>query len=70
MYWASLPCKRLSRPGQVYQRPEWNVVTSPNFDLGNNNQQGLTVISTNAVWAVGEYANSSNVNRTLIEHFC
>ncbi len=54
----------------MYQRPEWNVVTSPNFDLGNNNQQGLTVISTNAVWAVGEYANSSNVNRTLIEHFC
>ena len=49
---------------------KWSIVPSPNFDLGNNYLTGLTVVSTNDVWAVGGYANSGNINRTLIEHCC
>jgi len=49
---------------------KWRIVPSPNFDLRNNYLTGLTVVSTNDVWAVGGYANSGNINRTLIEHCC
>ena len=49
---------------------QWSIVPGPNVGLGDNLLRGLTVISTNDVWAVGEYANSSNINRTLIEHCC
>ncbi len=55
---------------QHWDGSKWSIVPSPNFDLGNNILQGLTVISTNDVWAVGLYANSGNINRTLIEHCC
>ena len=55
---------------QHWDGSKWRIVPSPNFDLGNNILQGLTVISTNDVWAVGEYANSGNINGTLIEHCC
>ena len=55
---------------QHWDGSKWKIVPSPNFDLGNNILQGLTVISTNDVWAVGEYANSGNIFRTLIQHCC
>jgi hypothetical protein len=55
---------------QHFDGSKWSIVPSPNFDLGNNILQGLTVISTNDVWAVGEYDNSGNIFRTLIQHCC
>src|SRR6266702_849258 len=55
---------------QHWDGSKWSIVPSPNFDLGNNILQGLTVISTNDVWAVGEYDNSGNIFRTLIQHCC
>jgi hypothetical protein len=55
---------------QHWDGSKWSIVPSPNSGLGNNILQGLTVISTNDVWAVGEYDNSGNINRTLIEHCC
>jgi hypothetical protein len=55
---------------QHWDGSKWRIVSSPNSDLGSNIIQGLTVVSANEVWAVGEYSNSSNVNRTLIEHCC
>ncbi len=55
---------------QHWDGTQWSIVPSPNVGLGNNILQGLTVISTNDVWAVGAYANSSNINRTLILHCC
>ena len=55
---------------QHWDGTQWSIIPSPNVDLGNNILQGLTVISSNDVWAVGEYTNSGNINRTLIEHCC
>ena len=55
---------------QHWDGSKWSIVPSPNFDLGNNILQGLTVVSTNDVWAVGEYNNSGNISRTLIQHCC
>jgi len=55
---------------QHWDGSKWKIVPSPNFDLGNNILRGLTVISTNDVWAVGGYTNSGNISRTLIEHCC
>jgi hypothetical protein len=55
---------------QHWDGTQWGIVHSPNVDLGNNLLQGLTAISTNDVWAVGDYANSGNINRTLFEHCC
>ena len=55
---------------QHWDGSKWSIVPSPNFDLGNNYLQGLTVISTNDVWAVGAYNNSGNISRTLIQHCC
>jgi hypothetical protein len=55
---------------QRWDGSKWSIVPSPNSDLGNNILQGLTVISANDVWAVGEYDNSSNIFRTLIQHCC
>jgi hypothetical protein len=49
---------------------KWSIVPSPNFGQGTNYLTGLTVVTTNDVWAVGGFANSSNINRTLIEHCC
>jgi hypothetical protein len=55
---------------QHWDGSKWSIISSPNVNLGDNLLQGLTVISTNDVWAVGDYTNSSNINRTLIEHCC
>jgi hypothetical protein len=55
---------------QHWDGSQWSIISSPNVNLGDNLLQGLTVISTNDVWAVGDYTNSSNINRTLIEHCC
>jgi hypothetical protein len=55
---------------QHWDGSKWSIISSPNVNLGDNLLQGLTVISSNDVWAVGDYTNSSNINRTLIEHCC
>jgi hypothetical protein len=55
---------------QHWDGSKWSVVPSPNVGPGNNILQGLTMISANDVWAVGEYDNSSSIFRTLIQHCC
>jgi hypothetical protein len=55
---------------QHWDGSKWSIVPSPNVGPANNILQGLTVISANDVWAVGEYDNSSSIFRTLIQHCC
>jgi hypothetical protein len=46
----------------------WKVVASPN--TGTSDQlNGIAAISTNDVWAVGDFINNSNIEQTLIEHW-
>ncbi|MEO5952374.1 MAG: hypothetical protein ABIQ44_07910, partial [Chloroflexia bacterium] len=46
---------------------EWSIVPSPNQEA-ENNLSAVAIISSNNVWAVGNYASSKDDNRTLIEH--
>jgi hypothetical protein len=55
---------------QHWNGSKWSIVPSPNLGKGNNVLQGLAKVSAEDVWAVGAYMNSSNINRTLIEHCC
>lgn len=45
---------------------QWSVVPSPNIANTNNNLYAVTAVSSNDVWAVGNYQNA---NFTLIEHW-
>ncbi len=48
----------------------WSVVASPNASSGLNQLYSVAAVSTNDVWAVGEYFNtSSDITETLIEHW-
>lgn len=50
----------------------WNVVSSPNGngnDASNNSLLGVSVVSANDVWAVGNYTDPSFNYLTLIEHW-
>ena len=50
----------------------WSVVTSPNASAQNNLLAGVTAISANDVWAVGDFQTSSGagtVFQTLTEHW-
>jgi len=55
---------------QHWSGSKWRIVPSPNVGIRSNVLQGLAMVSANDVWAVGEYMNSSNVNRTLTENCC
>lgn len=48
----------------------WVIVSSPN-PAGNQYAEltGVTCISAGDCWTVGAYVNSSNVEKTLVEHF-
>lgn len=48
----------------------WSGVPSPNASSGLNQLYSVAAVSTNDVWAVGEYLNNSNGNtEILIEHW-
>jgi len=48
----------------------WSIVSSPDVGTGYNFLNGVTVVSTNDVWAVGYYANTkTNKLQTLTEHW-
>jgi hypothetical protein len=44
----------------------WSIVASPNAGTSNNNLNGIAVVSSSDVWAVGSYGS---VMHTLIEHW-
>jgi hypothetical protein len=46
----------------------WSVVPSPNVGVGPNFLNGVTALSSNNVWAVGDYINGTT-QKTLIEHW-
>ncbi len=48
---------------------QWSVVSSPNPSAFRNVLNGVTAISTNDVWAVGEFNNARDIPQTLIEHW-
>jgi hypothetical protein len=45
---------------------QWSIVPSPNIGLGDNWLWGVSALSANDVWAVGEYDEIGGGNRTLI----
>ncbi len=47
----------------------WSIV--PNPDLGSSRSEliGITAISANDVWAVGDYTNANGPGQTLVEHW-
>jgi hypothetical protein len=49
----------------------WSIVPSPNLPLRGNSLEGVAVVNTNDIWAVGySYDNGSPfTNQTLIEHW-
>ena len=47
----------------------WKVVSSPNPGSGGNYLSGAAAVSTNNVWAVGDYTTSTGIIQTLIEHW-
>ena len=47
----------------------WKVVSSPNPGSGGNYLNGVAAVSTNNVWAVGDYLTGSAIARTLIEYW-
>lgn len=47
----------------------WSVVSSPNPGSSNNLLYGVTALSANNVWAVGQFLNSEGPSRALIEHW-
>jgi hypothetical protein len=46
----------------------WSIVPSPNVGSGPNELKGVAVVSTNDVWAVGNYYNGATY-QTLLEHW-
>ncbi len=47
----------------------WSIV--PNPDLGSSRSEliGITAVSANDVWAVGDYTNANGPGQTLVEHW-
>jgi hypothetical protein len=48
---------------------QWSVVASPNGSINSNFLFGVTAVSSNDVWAVGEFNNASGFFQTLTEHW-
>jgi len=53
---------------QHWDGSRWSLVRSPNLTNGYNLLNGVAVIASNNVWAVGQAANGSTYS-TLIEHW-
>jgi len=47
----------------------WVIVNSPSPGPQSNFLQGVSAVSENDVWAVGDFVDSSNTEQTLIEHW-
>jgi hypothetical protein len=47
----------------------WVIVPSPNGDVGDNYLDGVAVISSNDVWAVGRSSTEAGVHHTLTMHW-
>jgi hypothetical protein len=48
---------------------QWNLVPSPNVGDGDNALRGISVVSANDVWAVGEYSTPQVTTKALILHW-
>ena len=49
--------------------PYWSVVPSPNQGTADNRLGGITAVSANDVWAVGQYYVVDGSGRTLVTHW-
>jgi len=47
----------------------WTIVPSPNPGNSGNFLQGVTVVSTNDIWAVGSFYNSGGAGGMMIQHW-
>jgi hypothetical protein len=47
----------------------WNIVLSPDYGYNNNVLYAVAALSTNNVWAVGTFSDSTNTDRTLVEQW-
>lgn len=48
---------------------KWSVVPGANPGMNSDSLSGVAAVSANNVWAVGQYVDSSNNLKTLIEHW-
>jgi hypothetical protein len=48
---------------------KWTIQSNPNNGTGNNQLNGMTCKSDASCEAVGDYENSSNVAKTLVESY-
>ncbi len=65
-HWDGKSWKVVASPTPMNQR---NLHITPQFGESPNMLEGVTAITTNNVWAVGNYVNGKNPMRTLIEHW-
>lgn len=54
---------------EVWNGTLWQIVPSPNPSMRHNTLYGVSAVSTSDAWAVGFYANTSEISQTLIEHW-
>src|SRR4029077_3033917 len=47
----------------------WSIVASSNPSTNANVLRGVSVVSANDVWAVGDFVTTTNIRRTLVEHW-
>lgn len=55
-----------------YDGSYWQVIASPNVKAASNQLRGITAISANDIWAVGQYGDSdkgAGETQTLVEHW-
>ena len=67
----SIDASAASLPQRIDSPPvcgKWSKVASPNVGTSSNSLNGVAAISSNDVWAVGDYANS-NGGLTFTEHW-
>src|SRR5579885_2854132 len=48
---------------------QWSIVTSPNPGSFSNALDGIVVISSGDIWAVGSFSNNSTSSQTLVEQW-
>src|SRR5947209_10737247 len=59
----------LLAPAVAQAQAAWSVVASPSPGPSVNDLNGVASISSNDVWAVGDFINASGASQTLIEHW-
>src|SRR5438876_4665369 len=59
-----------SHAASASSQASWSIVPSPNGNNSSGNAiQSLSVVSSNNIWALGYYDDSSNNVQQLIEHY-